>query len=276
MKKRLFLIPLVGGFLLSGCTFKLFGTTIRLFEKNTPQEENNEDTPEEEALPTIMREYGDYKLAESLVDGERYLLGNYRRSGDHMGEMRFFNGKYHTDPSKEAGHQEFSFYLGTQAAEDGDTSFAAEVEVNFVNDNEFTLKVHSPGNVWDNCYIGLYPSKAMSRYVISTCRLESLDQTTFTVVDGNGKDNDKITTEYEVTPDEIFTKYKFFNEYPLDNVMKEVKAAGIEYQYEENDEESALPKFFGTSGSYTSLDVQSVPTAIDPDAYDLAHFYVHK
>ena len=33
MKKRLFLLPLLGGFLLTGCTFNLFGKEIKLFEK---------------------------------------------------------------------------------------------------------------------------------------------------------------------------------------------------------------------------------------------------
>ncbi len=35
MKKSLFLLPLVGGFMLSACTFNLFGKEIKLFEKES-------------------------------------------------------------------------------------------------------------------------------------------------------------------------------------------------------------------------------------------------
>ena len=35
MKKSLFLLPLVGGFMLSACTFNLFGKEIKLFEKDS-------------------------------------------------------------------------------------------------------------------------------------------------------------------------------------------------------------------------------------------------
>lgn len=45
MNKRLVLLPLLGGFLLSGCTFTLFGKTIKLFEKdNKEQKEENKDS----------------------------------------------------------------------------------------------------------------------------------------------------------------------------------------------------------------------------------------
>ena len=35
MKKSLFLLPLLGGFLLSGCQFTIFGKTVKLFEKDS-------------------------------------------------------------------------------------------------------------------------------------------------------------------------------------------------------------------------------------------------
>ena len=279
MKKKLFLLPLIGGFLLAGCQIKIGDKVINIGgggkDKDTSTDGGNKE--EEPELPTIMREYGDYKLAETIEDGGRYLLGNFRRSGDHAGEMRFFNGSYHKDPSKPAGKQDFSFYLGTDAAVDGDTSFAAEIEVKMLENGEFNMLVHAPGKVWDNCYIGVYPGKGISRHVISTARLTSPNQKTFTVVDGNGKQfDDEMKYEYEVTPEELFTSFKFFSDYTVDGEAKEVKAPGIEYQYVENDEEEPLPKLFGTADNYVSLDMKSAPDAVDPNIYDLAHFYVHK
>ena len=42
MKKSLVLLPLLGGFLLAGCQFTIFGKTIKLFEKDQ-QEEKKDD-----------------------------------------------------------------------------------------------------------------------------------------------------------------------------------------------------------------------------------------
>ena len=52
MKKGLFLLPLVGGLLLSGCTFTLFGKEISLFEKKNSNNNNNSNTSTDPTTPT--------------------------------------------------------------------------------------------------------------------------------------------------------------------------------------------------------------------------------
>ena len=270
MKKRLLLLPILGGFLLSGCKITIGNKVISLFEKDEKQnnQENNENNNnnnnqqgggEQEENKYIVREYGDYKLAEKVENGGKYLLGIHRTQGVHEGEMRFFNGDYHRD-----GNKAYSFYLGTSESTNYDTSFAAEIEVEFVNDTEFALKVSAPGKVWDGKYIGLYPAKATSRFTISTCLLDSLDQKTFHVVNA--------TTESDVTSEDVITSFKYYDK--VDDV--EVKTIAATYYYEAAGDAEATQKFFGTSGDYISFDVQSYPTAIDYEPYDLAHLYVHK
>ena len=43
-KKKLLLLPIIGGFLLSGCKFTLFGKTIRLFEKDEQKQQDSSQT----------------------------------------------------------------------------------------------------------------------------------------------------------------------------------------------------------------------------------------
>ena len=43
MKKSLVLLPLLGGFLLAGCQFTIFGKTIKLFEKDQQEEKKDGD-----------------------------------------------------------------------------------------------------------------------------------------------------------------------------------------------------------------------------------------
>ena len=40
-KKKLLLLPIIGGFLLSGCKFTVFGKTIRLFEKDEQKQQDS-------------------------------------------------------------------------------------------------------------------------------------------------------------------------------------------------------------------------------------------
>ena len=55
MKKGLFLLPLVGGLLLSGCTFTLFGKEISLFEKkNSNNNNNNNNSSTDPTTPTVV------------------------------------------------------------------------------------------------------------------------------------------------------------------------------------------------------------------------------
>lgn len=57
MKKGLFLLPLVGGLLLSGCTFTLFGKEISLFEKknsNNNNNNNNNNSSTDPTKPTVV------------------------------------------------------------------------------------------------------------------------------------------------------------------------------------------------------------------------------
>ena len=274
MKKRLLLLTILGGFLLSGCRITIGNKVIKLFEKDEKQENNNQNNNnnnqqgenggnqqggEGEKKDYIMREYGDYKLAENVVDGGRYLLGIHRTHGANEGQTRFFNGDYHRD-----GNKAYSFYLGTSQSVDNDVSFAAEIEVNFVNETEFTMKVHAEGKVWDNKYIGLYPAKGTSRFTISTCLLDTLDQKTFNVVNG--------TNESQVTSEDVITTYKYFDK--VDDT--EVKTIAATYCYSDAGDTEPTQKFFGTSADYISFDVKSYPEAIDYEQYDLAHLYVHK
>ena len=54
MKKGLFLLPLVGGLLLSGCTFTLFGKEISLFEKKNSNNNDNSNTSTDPTKPTVV------------------------------------------------------------------------------------------------------------------------------------------------------------------------------------------------------------------------------
>jgi len=58
MKKRLLLLPLVGGLLLSGCTFTLFGHEFSLFEGNNQNSQKKDDkdtTPSGDTTPTVKK-----------------------------------------------------------------------------------------------------------------------------------------------------------------------------------------------------------------------------
>ena len=50
MKKRLILLPMLGGLLLSGCQFTIFGKTIKLFEKDN-KEQKDSDSGKQQAEP---------------------------------------------------------------------------------------------------------------------------------------------------------------------------------------------------------------------------------
>lgn len=279
MKKRLLLLPLLAGFALTGCTITLFGKEITIGKDDSkkgqiPDIPNTPVTPPKD-IP-IMEEYGNYKLAESVVAGKRYLLGSKRTIDVHEGEIRFFNGNYHVgddpDDAKSYGKR-YSHYLGTTAAQNGDLSFAAELEAIDAGNGMFHFKVHTTEeNPWNEKYLGVYPSKGYSNNVLSFCLLDTPESKTFTSVD-----DFKYASSggsIEVTSQVVISSFKYYTTYGDD--ARPIKTIGFEFQHTDAGDVSPVGKFFGTQGQYSSFDCKSYDTAMDPDVYDLAHLYEPK
>ena len=270
MKKRLFLLPLLGGFLLTGCQIQIGNKVIKFFEKDEPkqeekkddekpseggeqggEEQGGEETPTTVA-PVIKEEFGDYKLAKSVVEGGKYVIGVYRSKFDYM---RFFNGDYHRDAK---GY--YPFYMGCGAEDD--VSCAAEVTAHFVSENEFTLQVSTSDTSlpWNGKYIGVYSATSgYNNQVMSIAVMDSPDQTSYT-----DPKSGKVTD----VPSAIFKYHTTCNE-------QTVYAPAVDYKYEGLDEEK-VPKFLGTAADYVSIDCKSYEVATDGNEYDLAHLYEHK
>ena len=256
----------MGGLLLTGCKITLFGKTFYLFEKEPAKEE-----PEVKLPIPLMEEYGEYKLADSITAGTRYLLGIQRTFGSNKDQVRFFNGNYHEDNN---GY--YSFYMGTTQAKNGDTSFAAEIEAEDAGNGEFYFKVYTEDEElpWNNHYIGVYPSITTGKKpTLSLALLETPTSKTFTQC-GYTKEGGQV--DEEVTFDTVISKFKFFNQYD----ERTVKAPGFTFQHSAKDEDQPCAKFFGTSADFISFDCRSekdpeIP-ALNPTLYDLAHLYVKK
>lgn len=266
MKKHLILFPIMAGLLLAGCDFEIFGTPIHFGKDEEKQQENKEENKENENgqqgegenqdtgfkienAPVLKEEFGDYKLAKTVEEGKRYIIAAYKHDHD---KMLVFNGDYHRDKK---GF--YPFYLGGQF---DSTEGAAEVEIHKINNEEFTIQVHSSHEEWDGKYIGVY--SAISGYdnkVMSVAVLDSPTQETY-VDPKSGKQTDK--------PSAIF---KFHGE----EYGGKIYAPAADYLYQGVDEE-IVPKFLGTSGDYQSIDCKSYEVALDGISYDIAHFYEHK
>ena len=248
MKKQLFLLPLLGGLVLSGCTIKIGNKTIKLFEKKGSGE--SVEWPD-----NWCAEFQGYKIATEVKEGVRYLLGNYRVREDIM---RFANGDYHRD---DKGY--YPFYMGTVAKT---VEGAAEIEIKFTNkeEGEFSMQMFCRGQVWHQKYIGVYAAESsFGNQVMSIALLDSPDQTSYT--------DPKSNKTY--TPSGVFKFYKEF-----DGMMAYAPAAP--FQYPDRDEEK-VPKFFGTGHAsegddFTSMDCKSYETALLADDYDLSHLYEKK
>ena len=250
MKKRLLMLPMMAGLLLSGCKFTIFGKTITLFESAS-------DTPSD--LPENFKvEYEGYKMATKLKDGGQYVLGVYRINENLM---RFADGNYHSDKNGQ-----YSFYLGTTT----DVEQAAIVEATSLGNDEFSLKMIARGTPWHNKYIAVY--HATSSYgndVMSIAPLDELDQTTFTVT--NKKSTSQVTAETQTH----FKYYETYEDMPAYSVAAMYLHTGVD--------EEAVPKFIGTGhnqgegeADYTSMDCKSYDVALSLEAYDLAHLYEKK
>lgn len=256
MKKQLFLLPLLGGLLLTGCKITLGNKTIYLFEKKPSNSEKEGE--KEDALPdNFCEEFRGYKIARSVKDGGKYLLGVYRQRENLM---RFANGDYHRD---DKGY--YPFYMGTVAGTDSEVmSKAAEIEVKFVGENEFTMQMFCEGQVWNRKYIGVYAaSSSFGNSVMSIALLDSPDQTSYT----DPKSNKTYTPS---------SHFKYYTEYN-DTVAY---APAAPFKYPDVDEE-IVPKFLGSGhasegADYTSMDCKSYETALDYESYDLAHLYEKK
>jgi len=272
MNKRLFLLPLLAGFALSGCTINLFGQEIAIGEDDSSSSVKPKPTPtptptptpsggdeEEDHTPRLMEEFGDYKLAKEIHEGD-YILGAYRWNEEIM---RFANGDYHRDAN---GY--YPFYMGTVG---GTTEGAATVHVHFVNDDEFTMQLSCDASLpWNNKYIGVYAAESsFGNYVMSVGLLDDPYQEEYTDPKSGKVYKDKQA------PKGIWKYYEELND-------QKVYAPAAMYLYEDIDSE-AVPKFLGTGhkskqslqreDDYTSFDCKSYEIATDGIQYDLAHLY---
>ena len=251
MKKRLMLIPLLGALALTGCDF-----FTGLFNKS--------DKAIKELGNSVLKEFKDYKVVTKIKDGGEYLMGVYRKNEDII---RFANGDYHRDAK---GY--YPFYLGTVGAT---TEGAATVKVKFEDKTTFSLQMSAPGQVWDGKYIGLYPSHAISRDVVSVALLDSPTQKVYNTIT-NHQDNNK--TSQQVKCYGLFTWFAYYDGKPA-------CAPAITLLHPDTDVDP-VPKFLGTGHNpnmetdgqddYTSMDAQSYETALEVDAYDLMHLYEKK
>ena len=258
MKKRLLLLPLIGGFLLAGCELQLFGKTIKLFEKDkTEQKENkktdNTDTTDDPVLdedPVLKESFQGYKLVKSVQDGKKYKLGVYKHADD---KMRFFNGDYHRD-----GGAFYPFYLGM--GDEDDIACAADVEVHFVSETEFTMQVSCDESLpWNGKYISVYSATSgYNNNVMSYALLDSPTQTEYI--------DPKSEQAIESVPNALFKFYTTYTE-------KTCYAIAADYQHPEADD-SANAKFMGTGPKFRSIDCNmNADVAMQGYSYDLAHFY---
>ena len=245
MNKRILLLPLLSGLVLTGCDF---------FKKDSGKKDpiNNVVVDPPKDIP-LMEEYGDYKMASSVVAGREYLLGSKRTQGLHDGEVRFFNGNYHIGDDEEdekSYNKRYSHYLGTTKAENNDLSFAARLEAVDAGNGEFSFIVHTTDESlpWNNKYLGVYPSKATKNYVLSFCLLDTPDSKTFISVDDNKYASSD--GELEVTSNTVFSKFKFYTTYQDE---RPIKTIGFEYLYDDAGDTEEVAKFFGTEGDYSSF-----------------------
>lgn len=260
MKKRLFLLPLLAGFALAGCEFTIGGKTFVIGGgkdnggNNSGKVDDGDDSGDDEdpIVLNIKEEFGSYKLARKVENGKKYLMGVYKVGND---EMRFANGDYHRD-----NKGFYPFYMGQTV---NTTDGAAEFEVNFVNSDEFTMKVHAPDQVWDGKYVGVYPAtSSYGNSVMTLALLDDPNQTTY--VDPKSGNSIPAGTD-------IVSKFKYFESY---NQVVTYAPAAL-YKYPDVDE-TAVPKFFGTGADYVSMDCTTYEKAFAPDDYFMAHFYEAK
>ena len=248
MKKHLFLLPLIGGLVLSGCSLE----DLMFWKKKV----KDSDLPE-----NTLREFQGYKLATSIKDGKRYLLGDYRHREDLM---RFASGDYHWD-----GGQFYPFYMGTVA---GTVEGAAEFEVKYTNKKagEFSLQVFAEGMPWHQKYVGVYAAKSTyDNQVMSIALLDDPAQTTY--------NDPKEHKDWRVSG--VFKFYETYEGLPA-------YAPAAPFAYPEVDPEP-VPKFLGSSlilqedfdngePDYISIDCKKWEDALSPEKYNLAHFYEKK
>ena len=266
MKKRLFLLPLLGGFLLASCSM----SDLMFWKKNSePESEQKEEEykpdpePPEDTTdhsPILKEEFGDYKLARSVEEGKRYVLGVFRHETNIM---RFFSGDYHRD---DKGF--YPFYLGT--LEENTTTGAAEIEIKFKEGSttEFSMQVFTTDSElpWNGKYLGVYSAKGNSNDVMSVALLDSPEQTEYHAPDTGNLTN--ATNGY----------WKFHTTLRDDKKEEDrnVFAPGADYLHAELGDTQAVPKLLGTKGKFVSMDCQTYELAIDGLEYDLAHLYEHK
>ena len=252
MKKRLFLLPLIGGLLLSGCSVD----DLMFWKKKV----SDSDLP-----ANTLKEFGGYKIATSIKEGKRYLLGAYSHRGDLM---RFISGDYHRDA---AGF--YPFYMGTVEAT---TQGAAEVEVKYTNKSkgEFSLQVFCSDTSlpWHGKYIGVYAAESSyQNKVMSIALLDDPKQKTYIDPKSNKEVGNKTSG--------IFQFYDKYEDLPAYGVA-------APYEYPEVDPEP-VPKFLGSAmvtdqdwengtPDYASISCVRWEDALSANKFDLAHLYEKK
>lgn len=245
MKKRLFLLPLAAGLVMSGCSIE----DLMFWKKKGVDLPSN-----------FLQEFGGYKLATSIKDGGRYLLGDYRVKYDLI---IFASGDYHRNSE---GY--YPWYMGANAG--GTVEGAAEVEVKFLSKDEFSLQVFAEGKPWHQKYIGIYAAQAAKNKVCSVGLFDSPTQREYT----DPKKGERYT--------DVTGKFKWFETYD----DKAVYAPGFMFQYPGIDAE-AVPKFLGTpyetqqnldqgKEEFRSFSCESYEKALDYSVFDLAHLYEKK
>lgn len=195
-------------------------------------------------------EYEGHKRVTKLKDGKEYYLGFYSEE-DEM--MRFMNGEPHTD---EKGVYEY--YCATT---EGSFEDAATVEVNFVNDTEFTLQLHCDGAEWDEKYLSIYSAKAISREVMSIHLADEIDETFY---DESAKEEKECIYN--------FTWLESYEEFAIYSLC-------AMYADDRFGDEEDMPHVFGSGYDpdgieYISVDCMRADEMLDQEyTYRVAHFF---
>lgn len=193
--------------------------------------------------------FGGVKVATSLVDGESYYFGMYRRE---QSVMRFINGSYHRT---ERGT--WSYYMATTK---NTLEGAAQVKVRMVGNDEFTLQVIAPGMDWDQKYIGVYlREKTTNNFVSQIACLNNPDDQTFTSYYQNSSET--VTTT-------VVSRFKYYEKYRSHSIY----TIGATYPATAQISEPFII-YFGTSGTYVTIDCQPTVSSVESDSFDLAHLY---
>ena len=198
-----------------------------------------------------------YKRVDNPTDGGKYLLGYY----DFVTKkMRFANGDYHKDDKGT-----YPYYLATT---DNTATGAAEFQVDYVSEDEFTIHVtcSDSSKPWNNKYFGVYAatsSHANSVFSIAPC-----------------DDLNEQYTDLGGTKHDVLGVWKFYQNATVDGVTYQVNTIGAELVHPDSDTDPVL-RMFGckcydgynkTASGYVSIDCSAQSSCVATD-YSIAHLY---